>query len=102
LYRSSVLGKVDSKAMDMKISEVFVSNVYHALRVVTMPTSERDIGQFLTGAIDGGPRAGGCEEEADEHNKDDDGDDTPPRPKRRKRAAKVIVVTKLNVGTCTM
>ena len=91
----------------MKVSEIFVSNVYHALRVVTMPTSERDIGQFLMGPIDSEPTAGGCEGEAvnKEHDEDIDGggtdreEDTPPKPKKRKRAAKVVSITKLNVGT---
>ena len=92
----------------MKVSEVFVHNVHHALRAVTMPTSERDIGQFLTGSIGGEPTAGGCEGESDEpneeHDEDEDGggtdreQDTPPKPKKRKRAAKVISITKLNVG----
>lgn len=94
--------------MDSKLSEVFISNAYHALRAVTMPTSEEDIGKFLTGPIDGEPTASSWEGEADDHSKDHDEDedgggtdredDAPPKPKRRKRAAKVIIVTKLNVG----
>ena len=92
----------------MKVSEVFVHNVHHALRAVTMPTSERDIGKFLTGPIGGEPTVGGCEGETDgcnkERDEDEDGggtdreEDTPPKPKKSKRAAKVISVTKLNVG----
>ena len=88
----------------MKVSEVFVSNVHHALRAVTMPASERNIGQFLTGVIDG-PGAGGCEGETAQHDdEDEDGEgtdreeDIPPRPKKRKRAAKAMSITKLHVG----
>lgn len=67
-----------------------------------MPTSEREIGQFLTGPIDGEPTAGGCEGEAGDEDEDGGGtdreEDAPPKPKKRKKAAKLISVTKLNVG----
>ena len=104
-----MLGKVDNKAKDIKVSEVFVSNVHHALRAVTMPTSERDIGQFLTGPTDGEP-ASGCEGETDEYDEDHDDEDggsereedEPPRPKKRKRAAKATSVTKLHVSRFLM
>lgn len=68
-----------------------------------MPISERDIGQFLAGTIDG-PDAGSCEGETDERDEDEDGgwtdreEDTPPNPKKVKRAAKAISITKLHVG----
>ena len=72
-YRSIVLGKIDSKAKDVEVSEGFVSNIHHALRAVTMPTAERDIGNFLTDPIVSEATSDGGDGEGDEL--DEDGGD---------------------------
>ena len=100
-----MLGKVDSKAKDVEVSEDFVSNIHHALRAVTMPTAERDIGNFLTDPIvseatsDGGDGEGDelDEDGGDEDKESDREEDAPPKPKKKRRASKASSVTQLHV-----
>ena len=69
-----------------------LNTIYDIL--VTMPTPERDIGQFMTA-----PTASGCEGETDEHNKehneDEDGGgaDSTSKAKGKERATE---------GTCSL
>lgn len=91
--RSIVLTKVDKKTSRMvKVSEWFVTNVHHSLKLVSMPASEKEICHFFIGS---------CEEtcfQTDDHVndmehgdeiKDDSKEGRPPRRKKKKREIKI-------------
>ena len=98
MYRSILNAKIDGKTRAVKLSDVFVTNVHYALNIVSMPTSEKDIGQYLTGTFDQtcdhdevNPSD---EEQSDKDGDCDEGEDKPPRPKKRR---KQLNITSLRV-----
>lgn len=99
------MARVDRKVRAVKVSEVFVANVHCALKVVSMPTSEKDIGQFLTGPLEQtcsdseGDKSGESDRERDEDDGESDKEeDSPPKAKKSKRELKAMSVRSLHVS----
>ena len=98
------MARVDRKVRAVKVSEVFVANVHSALKVVSMPTSEKDIGQFLTGPLEQtcsdseGDKSGEGDRECDEDDGESDKEDSPPKAKKSKRELKAMSVRSLHVS----
>ena len=96
--------RVDKKVRAVKVLEVFVANVHCTLKVVSMPTSEKDIGQFLTGPLERicsggeGDKSGESDRERDEDDGESDKEDSPPKAKKGKRELKAMSVRSLHVS----
>ena len=85
-----MLVKVDKKtSSSVKVSEIFVTNVYHALKLVSMPTSEKNIGNFLSGNFEQTCfQSAGGRDHVDE-GEDNSGEDKPPKRKKIKCEMKI-------------
>ena len=98
IHRSIILAKVE-KAEELKVSEVFVVNVLQALKIVSMPHSEKELCNFWSGNI---TSQGSASSESDEDhlddNKDSDTEDKPPKVKRSKMKVKGLRILTLQVG----
>ena len=75
----------------VSVSEHFVKNCHCALKLVTMPTSEEDIGRFFT---DPSP----WQQKATNDESDEVRGESPPKPKRSKREVKALNVRTLQVS----
>ena len=88
-----MLTKVDKKtSKTARVSESFVTNVHHALKLVSMPASEKDICHFLIGdcedtcfQTDGGL----SDDDHGDENEDDSKEERPPRSKKKKKEMKI-------------
>ena len=77
------------------ISEHFVKNCHCALKLVTMPLSEEDIGEFFSGVP---PDLSPWQQDPVSDDSDTERDERPPKAKRSKRETKALTVRCLQVS----